>query len=113
MKRTNKPAPGGKQKYRFFRSHLPTVVWDGQNNCVLADFSQGHFTTDDIEVAKTLLDKGYVQIPLDATEPPPVLVRIPGKSLANTNETKGRLTDAQIGKPNLDDGVRVPVTQAL
>lgn len=113
MKRTNQPADGGKQKYRFYRSQLPSIVWDGQNNCVLADFSKGHFTTDNLEVAEILLDKGYVQIPLNATQPPAVLVRIPGRSLKNTNENKGELDDVQTGAPNLNEGVRVPVTQEL
>lgn len=113
MKRTNQPADSGKQEYRFYRSQLPTIVWDGPNDCVLADFSLGHFTTDNINIARKLLDSGYVQIPLDATEPPPVLVRIPGKSLKNTNETKGKLDDVRKGQPNQDSGVRVPITQAL
>ena len=113
MKRTNKPDNAGKQQYRFYRSNLPAIVWDPDKDRPLADFSKGHFTTDDLNVAKTLLDKGYVQIPLDQNKPPKVLVRIPGKSLINTNENVGALDDIKQGLPNLDDEVRVPVTQEM
>lgn len=71
----------GKQKYRFFKSHLPAIVWNPNGKAKMADFSKGHFTTDDIEVAQLLLDKGYPQIPVDATEPPDIVMAIPGQSL--------------------------------
>lgn len=94
MKRTN-ATQEGKQKFRFYRSNLPTIVWG--NNKPMADFTEGHFTTDDKEIALKLLDKGYPQIPLDSTEPPSILVTIPGQSL-RTNESLGKgLDDVKIG----------------
>lgn len=100
MKRTNKKQEG-KQKYRFYRSNLPTIVW-GQENKKIADFAEGHFTTNDKQIALTLLDKGYPQIPLDSTEPPSILVSIPGQSL-RTNESLGKgLDDVKIGPAGIN-----------
>lgn len=56
--------------WRFYRSNLSTIVWDPKSEQPLADFSAGHFTTDDPKVARKLRDLGYPEIPLDATEPP-------------------------------------------
>lgn len=99
MKRTNTKKEG-KQQFRFYRSHLPTIVWGG--NGKIADFSEGHFTTDDKPIALILLDKGYPQIPLDSTEPPAILVTIPGDSL-RTNESLGKgLDDVKIGPAGIN-----------
>jgi len=66
------------KQWRFYRSNLETIVWNPDTNSRLADFSKGHFTTDDPKVAKRLKDLGYVEIPLDAEEPPPdIMVRKP------------------------------------
>lgn len=56
--------------WRFYRSNLSTIVWDPKLEQPLADFSAGHFTTDDPKVARKLRNLGYPEIPLDATEPP-------------------------------------------
>jgi hypothetical protein len=67
-----------KEPRRYFRSHLPTIVWNPDEGRPLADFSEGHFTTDDPKVQKKLEDLGYLEIPLDATEPPTgVIIRQP------------------------------------
>jgi hypothetical protein len=68
---------------RYYRSNLETIVWDAENNRVLADFGEGHFTTDDVRTQKILEGFGYVQIPLDAAEPPDIIVNKP------TTEVKG------------------------
>jgi len=111
MKRNN-PKVKGKQRYRFYKSNLPKIVWDPNRDRKLADFDGGSFTTDDIKVAQFLLKKGYPQIPVDATEPPNVLVRIPGKSLV-TDMDEGAMTDIKVGPAgfNQETGVRVPVIQ--
>ena len=68
----------GVEKWRFYRSNLSTIVWDPAGDCALADFTEGHFTTDNPKVAKTLAALGYVQIPLDAVKPPEhIIVRQP------------------------------------
>jgi len=74
-----KPKTNVKEKqWRFYRSNLETIVWNPKTNSPLADFSEGHFTTDDPEVADKLRELGYVEIALDATEPPPdVMVKKP------------------------------------
>lgn len=64
-------------KWRFYRSSMPTIVWDPANERALADFSKGHFTTDDPKVAEKLKAMGYLEIPLDATEPPDIIIRPP------------------------------------
>jgi hypothetical protein len=46
----------------------------------MADFSIGHFTTDDQRVAEYLLALGYPEIPLDATEPPNIIIQKPTHS---------------------------------
>lgn len=108
MKRTNKPTKKGKTLYRFYKSNLPAIVWSPFEDKPLADFSEGHFTTDDLKVAKFLLDNGYPQIPVDAKKPPNILVSIPGKSI-NTDEREGPLED--IRKENKEKGYRKPVIQ--
>lgn len=70
-----------KEVFRFYRSNLPTVVWDPNADRALAEFISGQFFTEDENVALVLRDKGYPQIPLDATEPPDVFFE-KGKSLA-------------------------------
>lgn len=106
MKRTNKSIDG-KQEFRFYKSNLPKIVWDPKHNKVMADFEGGSFMTSELRVAKILLEKGYHQIPVDAVEPPDVLVRIPGKSLGENEDIKvGALAGS-----NQDNGARVPVVQ--
>ncbi|MGD9156796.1 MAG: hypothetical protein PVG39_00180 [Desulfobacteraceae bacterium] len=56
--------------WRFYRSNLSTIVWNPKSEQPLADFTAGHFTTDDPKVARTLRELGYPEIPLDASEPP-------------------------------------------
>jgi len=110
MKRNN-PKVNEKQEFRFYKSNLAKVVWDPDNNRALADFEGGSFTTDDIRVAKILLDKGYPQIPVDATEPPDVLVYIPGDSI---NTEGANPDDIKVGAHrgiNEKKGVNVPVVQ--
>lgn len=63
--------------WRFYRSNLATIVWNPEEGRPLADFSAGHFTTDDEAVADKLREMGYVEIDLDATEPPDVIVNKP------------------------------------
>ena len=63
-----------KTAWRFYRSNLSTIVWDPAKDGVMADFRLGHFTTNDPVVAGKLRKLGYVEIPLDATEPPDVEV---------------------------------------
>lgn len=80
MKRTTKGKKDNKETTkgrRFYRSNLSTIVWDIENDRALADFTEGHFTTEDDEVAEILLEKGYIEIPLDSTEPPSVIVNQP------------------------------------
>lgn len=64
-------------KRRFYRSNLETIVWDPDEDKPMADFSKGHFTTDDKRVADYLEALGYVEIPLDAQEPPNIIVQKP------------------------------------
>ena len=76
-----------KTAWRFYRSNLSTIVWDprlGMNKS-LADFSKGYFTTEDKAVAKILRKKGYVEIPLNMTEPPMIVVNQPAPQLRTDN----------------------------
>lgn len=95
MKKTEN---NSRKQWRFFRSQLETIVWDPVGDCVLADFSQGHFTTDDQRKAKYLREKGYPEIPLDATEPPPnVLVTKPTHAIdGDVPVVSANITDAGI-----------------
>jgi len=65
-----KPKASEQKAWRFYRSNLSTIVWDPKSEQPMADFSAGHFTTDDPKVARKLIDIGYPEIPIDATEPP-------------------------------------------
>jgi len=67
---------------RFYRSNLSTIVWDKVNNQPLADFSAGHFTTDNPKTARKLIELGYPEIPLDAAEPPSnILIQQPATTI--------------------------------
>ena len=59
---------------RFYRSNLSTIVWDSVHDRPLADFSEGHFTTSNPKLARTLAEMGYLEIALNATEPPPNII---------------------------------------
>jgi hypothetical protein len=65
------------KQWRFYRSNLSTIVWNPDKENVLADFSQGHFTTDDEKVALKLRSLGYPEIALDAESPPDIVVNQP------------------------------------
>jgi len=69
MAKNSKEASNNK-KWRFYRSNLSTIVWDPAKDRPLADFTEGFFTTSSKSTASTLRNLGYVQIPLDAKEPP-------------------------------------------
>ena len=110
MKRTNKVQEGGLQ-FRFYKSNLAKIVWHPTQDKVMANFVNGSFITSDKKVARILLDKGYPQIPVDAEEPPDVLVRIPGKSLdENENVKVGGISPKIISQKGVTNfnGVKVP-----
>lgn len=67
--------------YRFYRSNLATIIWDPPNNKPLAEFVDGQFYTEDAEVAQKLIEAGYPQVDLKATEPPNIMFE-KGRSLA-------------------------------
>lgn len=76
-----------KTAWRFYRSQLSTIVWDARPGMEkpLADFSKGHFTTEDKAVANILRKIGYVEIPLNMTEPPAIVVMQPAPQLKTAN----------------------------
>lgn len=76
-----------KTAWRFFRSNLSTIVWDARPGAKqpLADFSKGYHTTEDKAVAKILRSKGYLEIPLNMTEPPEVVINQPAPILKTRN----------------------------
>jgi len=63
-----------KKAWRFYRSSLSTIVWDPAKDQPLADFTEGHFTTNDPRVAAKLKALGYMEIPLESNEPPPNII---------------------------------------
>ena len=65
------------KRWRFYRSNLSTKMWDKEKNRLLADVSDGTFTTDDPRVANMLKREGYPEIPLDADTPPDIIVNQP------------------------------------
>jgi hypothetical protein len=69
MAKTKRKASEAKA-WRFYRSNLSTIVWNPVTEQPLADFTEGHFTTDNPKTARKLRELGYMEIPLDATEPP-------------------------------------------
>lgn len=76
-----------KTAWRFYRSNLSTIVWDARRgtNKPLADFGKGYFTTEDKAVANILREKGYIEIPLNMTEPPALVVNQPAPILNTRN----------------------------
>jgi hypothetical protein len=109
-----------KTAWRFFRSELSTIVWDSRPgmNKALADFSKGHFTTEDKAVAKILRDMGYVEIPLDMTEPPAIVVQQPAPQLKTKNvpilKGAGNVTGAaaeQAGQNLMESVMDIPEVQ--
>lgn len=70
------------QVHRFYRSNLSTVVWDAENNKILAEFINGQFYTSDERVIEILSKLGYPEVSLDAENPPDIVFE-KGRSLAN------------------------------
>ena len=60
------------RRFRFYKGTLPAVVWDPEKGRPMAEFVNGQFYTDDVRVASILKRKGYIQVDLEATEPPPL-----------------------------------------
>jgi len=81
MKRTTPIKKEKQAGCRFYKSNLPMIVWDPDTNSALADFSEGHFTTEDPKVAEILRGKGYPEIPLDLESPPDIIVNQPTRVL--------------------------------
>lgn len=109
-----------KTAWRFFRSQLPTIVWDPRpgSNKAMADFSAGHFTTEDKAVAKILREKGYIEIPLNMTEPPAIVVQQPAPQLKTENvpilKGAGNVTGAaaeQAGQNIMESVMEIPEVQ--
>lgn len=97
-----------KEMWRFYRSSLSTIVWNPAKDEPLADFTEGHFTTDDPAVAAKLRALGYMEIPLDAEHPPEgVIIRevsptingdipvVPNIAVANPADVEARM-DAKL-----------------
>ena len=61
-----------KVQRRFYKAKLPAVVWDKDNDRVLARFEQGQHTTSDPRVAEILEGMGYPEVSLKAKQPPPL-----------------------------------------
>lgn len=110
-----------KTAWRFFRSNLSTVVWDPRKgmNKPLANFSKGHFTTEDKAVADILRKKGYIEIPLNMEKPPAIVVEQPAPQLMqedvpvlkNIENLKGEAAEAAAQKA-MDGIVQIPEVQA-
>lgn len=77
IKRNTKPI----KKFRFFKSGLPAIVWDNNNDTALVRFKNGEFVTEDEKIAKILMDKGYPQISMKAQDPPDITLVPQGRSL--------------------------------
>lgn len=102
------------RKWRFFKSGLPAIIWDPQNDKPLAEFKDGSFITEDEQTAKILKQKGYPEVGLRAQEPPDITVIDPGRSLkegenipilkGNVNEKVGQARTQQI----VDDQPKAP-----
>lgn len=75
------PIIGDGNTYRFYKSNLPAVVWNGKKNCALAEFQNGVFETDNKKIAQQILDLGYPQVSPTAKEPPNIIVGLPGQSI--------------------------------
>lgn len=67
--------------YRFYKSNLPAVIWNPEKNRPLAEFQKGVFETKKKKVAQKLLELGYPQVSPLATEPPDIVLGLPGKSI--------------------------------
>lgn len=68
-------------KWKFYRSNLPTIVWNASTNTVLADFKQGYFITSSASVANALIGMGYPEVEINSTNPPEVIVNQPPTEL--------------------------------
>jgi hypothetical protein len=103
---TNQPETSNKKAYRFFRSHLSTKVWDPEKNKLMADFSQGTFTTEDPNVAKVLKDMGYPQIPLDSETPPDIIVQQPNMVIEGDVPVLGRGVSEGLGEATMSSRMK-------
>jgi len=89
---------------RFFRATLPTIVWNPKEDRALAEFVNGQFTTEDEEVAETLLSLGYPEIGLD-DEAPPMIIPAPVKEIGDVPIMPGQMTEQSAAKKIQRDGI--------
>lgn len=53
---------------------MATIVWDSENNCILADFKKGYFITSDKRTIKILKQLNYPEVEIESEAPPKGLV---------------------------------------
>lgn len=88
----------GDNQVRFWKGKLPTVVWDAKNDRELCNFAEGHYTTSDPRVIETLKGIGYIEIPLDATQPPEIIEPIQPDGMADVKPLPASITEKGAAK---------------
>jgi len=79
-------------KRKFYRGRLATIVWDPAADKPLATFENGQFTTEDEQIAETLLGMGYHEVGL-TDKKPPVLPEEPVKDVGNIKVLSGGMSE--------------------
>lgn len=100
---------------KFFRSKLATIVWDSANDCILADFKKGYFTTSDKQKIKILKELGYPEVEIESEAPPEGLEVREKITFENdspivtleSNADKYKVNSEKIKKPELKKSKRL------
>jgi len=87
-----------REKVRFYRGKLPTIVWDARNNRALVDLSEGQIVLTDPYAIEVMRKIGYQEISLDATRPPEIEEPIQPENMPDVRPIPTGLTEQGAAK---------------
>ena len=87
-----------REKVRFYRGKLPTIVWDARNNKALVDLSEGQIVVTDPYAIEVMRKIGYQEISMDATHPPEIIEPIQPEKMPDVKPIPAGLTEQGAAK---------------
>lgn len=95
-------------KKKFYRSQLATIVWDSQNDKILADFKKGYFVTEDNRTARILSELGYPEVEIDSQIPPEIIVKQPSLEIIGDAPLTGTIPEDKFDSLVKKQKINVP-----
>lgn len=95
---------------KFYRSQLATIVWDSENNCILADFKRGYFITSDKRTIRILKKLNYPEVEIESESPPKgLIVRQPSVELKGDVPIFSSNLSEKLAEKKFTEAIKPPV----